>query len=647
MKCKFCGAEIKDGSDFCEACNKNRRSAESVNKTEETNAAKIIDSMPELHNELDRIGEMRERAKRRKKRVVFSMLIILVCAVGAWFGMNFFKDFEKTILPTDGEANKESVTSAVSGDVNDVFLGSNFTSVKVFDGTTAEAAIYSVKAELGITNADVGFVMKNKITVGNDTYYRFDQTFGGIKVYGGEVILAVSQNGTPIALNSRIIDTDGLNLNATLETGGASNAVSEYVNRLSENLRVTSGINVTAAEKTVCNFEGKTYLAYCSNVSGYNEKGEYVAYDAFVDASSGNGIFICGTSSYENEEAVSEDDFPAAENSAPSALSESEQNAEDAISNASTSEAAISMFVVNDKFNWNDKTKIGALDEISKEDIKSGNVSSYVSGTKSAVEKVYDYFADSFGYKGLDGKNGAFKVYLNSNEYLEDKLPPDSALYSDDVLMFIREDLTTGELDLNVATHEYAHGVIYNIAHFDGTGSLSENAAIAEGLADVFGELCEAYYAGGTADWVHGSRNLASPESGFLTELSEKAEIKDIDECYRYATIVSHAAYRMAANGVDNDRLCELMFRSLCLMTKGTDFSGWRSVTEFTAKRMSDEGRMTDEQFSAVIAALDNTKVKGQHLYATQVEEIGKEEAAEQIPDKTEASEKISEKVIE
>lgn len=637
MKCKFCGEELKDGANFCEFCGKEQEAFVGAAGQEEKGTADMIDALPELHDELDRIAEMREKSKHRKRRVLVSVILIVACAAGVWFGMNYLKDQRKPVQPVGGEVSSVPATSGVAGEVKETLLGSGFTQVKILDGATAEDAIHSVKDQLGITDANTSFVMKSKTAVGNDTYYRFSQTCGGLKVYGGEVVLAAAQNGTPIALNGRVVETDGLDLNAALDAGGASNAVSEYVNKLSGDYRITEGANVTVAEKVVCNFEGKTYLAYVSNVSGYNEKGEYVAYDAFVDADAGSGIYVCATSSYENggeEAALPETDsaeVPAADSSVP----------------PSAAESAMTMFTVNDKFNWNDKTKTSALEEIRREDIDAGNMSAYVAGTKASVDRAYAYFKDSFGYAGLNGKNGNFKVYLNSNEYLKDKLPPEKALYSGDVLMFIREDLTSGELDINVAAHEFAHGVMYHIAQFDGTRNFSENAAVAEGLADVFGELCEAHFAGGTADWIHGSRNLAAPESGFVTKLSGAAEMKDIAECYRYSTVVSHAVYQMNANGVDTGALGELCFRSLCLMTKGASFSQWRTVSELAARNMTDTGRLTEEQFAAVCAALDNTGIKGQRLYARQVDEIGGEEELEPPESETAPADDVRDKVIE
>ncbi len=611
MNCKFCGGELEAGQNICQHCGK-----------EQTDTSKIIDAMPELHDELDRIGEMREKRKHRKRRVVLALFLILICAAGVWFGIRYFGG-DYHARPADAEV-KTSADSGTPGEVNGKLLGSGFTNVLILDEATAKDALDSMKTELGISDPKTDFVLKSKISVGANTFYRFGQTWNGLTVSGGEVILASSKNGNPIALNSRWIDTNGLDASAVLDAGAASNAVSEYVNKMAEDYHVTEGASVSAVSKVVCNFEGKTYLAYCANVSGYNEKGEYVAYDAFVDAKSGGGIYISDTAGYENEAAGSEEAHSgeATQDGENAALSP------DSSLPPSAAGAAMSMFMVNDKFNWNDKTKASAADEINKADLASGAVSAYVSGTKLVVDKAYAYFADSFGYKGLDGNNGSFRVYLNANEYLKDRLPPEKALAGPDMLMFIQEDLTSGGPNANVAAHEYAHGVMFNIAQFDGTRAKSENAAVAEGLADVFGELAEAHFAAGDADWVHSDRNLAVPASGYFTKLSLPAEINSLADCYHYSTVVSHAVYEMYANRVDADALGELCFQSLCFMTNGSGFSQWRTITEYFAKAMADAGRLSQEQFAAVTAALDSTGIKGERLYARQVSAIGADEGA-------------------
>ena len=88
MKCKFCGEKLKDGANFCEFCGKEQEAFVGAVEPEEKGTADMIDALPELHDELDRIAEMREKSKHRKRRVLVSVILIVACAAGVWFGMN-------------------------------------------------------------------------------------------------------------------------------------------------------------------------------------------------------------------------------------------------------------------------------------------------------------------------------------------------------------------------------------------------------------------------------------------------------------------------------------------------------------------------------------------------------------------------------
>ena len=226
------------------------------------------------------------------------------------------------------------------------------------------------------------------------------------------------------------------------------------------------------------------------------------------------------------------------------------------------------------------------------------------------------YFEDRFSWRGLDGAGSEFKVYINPNEYVEDKLPPDKALYSNGVMMFVEEDMISGVLDINTASHEYAHGVIEYISRPDGTRALTEGSAIAEGIADVFGELVEGYYRDDkTPDWLHGERNMAELQMGYLSSVPEEVSINDLRDCYNNSTIVSHAYYRMWANGVHINKLDELLLRTVALMTSKTDFSEWRSITEYNAYTMMRAGKISSEEFAAIVTALENTQITSKKLY--------------------------------
>ena len=244
-----------------------------------------------------------------------------------------------------------------------------------------------------------------------------------------------------------------------------------------------------------------------------------------------------------------------------------------------------------------------AKDPISIEDITSGNASAYVTSVKASVDSAYNYFKNAFGYKGLSGDGEGFLVYINPNEYVEEDLPTERALYTNGKLMFFREDLTNGDINQNTVMHEYAHGVMHNIVGFRGTMEFSENSAIAEGMADVFSELAEATI-NGVADWVHNERILYEPQNGYLSFVPVQISIATVSDCYNYSTIVSHLAYRIAQSIPDVNTQNELWFKAMCLMTKNTDFSELSSIIGAVASNMYNEYKLTDSQYQQISESL-------------------------------------------
>jgi Zn-dependent metalloprotease len=389
-------------------------------------------------------------------------------------------------------------------------------------------------------------------------------------------------SGNVIGLNGVYIPTDGLSVSYKLDEGSASTAITEYVNSLKD-FAVVDGINITEVKKTIVNSDDKAYVAYCANVSGYNSASEYIAYDVFVDASTGDGICTFVTSSFETETSVTENEI------------------EDSY--------IYKMATASDKFNWNDDTLEISKDPINIKDIEAGNSSAYVASVKNAVDSAYNYFSDAFGYKGLTGNGEGFTVYINPNEYVEEVLPTEKAMYTNQKLMFFREDLTQGDLDYNTAVHEYAHGVMHNIVGFCGTMNFSENAAIAEGLADVFAELAEATI-NGTCDWVHGERVLYEPQNGYFDHLPANVSVLNVSDCYYYSTIVSHLASRIAQAIPYVSLQNELWFKTMCFMTRNTDFNDLNTIINAVATNMHSEYKLTDNQYDEIaecLKLLDNT----------------------------------------
>jgi len=612
MNCEFCGAPLEAGEQLCPACNKTQTAEKMIAEAEvhTPTASELIDNMPALHDELSRIGELRRREAARQaarpRRILLAVVLVLICLLIAAAGIFYFHNLD--VRRQKAAAEAQAAPSAVAGQVREQMILGEDIAISVLDATAAKDAIISVRDQLGVTDVATDFLLKSMHTFGDDIYFRFTQTWNNLSVYGGEVIVSSSKDGKVYGLNAKLIETNGLDGKAALDEGSAGNAISTYVDKLPEEYRLVDGIRMTDIRRVVCNFDGQTHLAYVKNLSGYNEKGEYTAFDALVDADSGNGIFVRPTVSFENDATTSETETPAPQQP-------QEETPISAARLLSAKNAKMKMFAVSDKFNWNDTTMVGALEPLDLAEIEAGNASRYLICAKQMVEKAYAYFADRLGHRGIDGDNGEFSVLINANEYLKDRLPRSRALYHDGMLVFFQEDMTVGTLSPDLATHEYSHGVLSSVTAFDGTKAATENAAVAEGLSDAFGELSELYFTG-TTDWVHAERNIGAPDNGFLAKLPDKTEILDIAGCYYYSTVLSHAVHNMWATGVPEEALSKLLMRSVHLMTSGADFAQWRTATELAAHTMATNGSLTLEQKQAVLAALDQSGIGDTGLFS-------------------------------
>ena len=444
-------------------------------------------------------------------------------------------------------------SSAIESLIEKSIAPVGFTETLVTDAKTAKDLLKETASTFSITDVDSEFELDKELQVGDTKVYRFKQMYQNIPVQSGAMVLMTDIDGNVITINGVYVPTKGLTTEYKINSGSASTSITEYVNHLGQ-YSVVQGINITDIEKSVCNYNGKAYLSYKANVSGYNKNGEYVAYDVFVDGLNGNGICAIPTSSFENESVITQDEV---ENS-----------------------YIYEMATVSDKFNWNDESMPLTEEPINIKDVDAGNSSAYITSIKSSVDNAYNFFDKSFGWKGLLGNGDSFKVYINSNEYVEEVLPTEKALYTNNKLMFFREDLTQGDVDYNTVVHEYAHGVMQNIVGFNGTLMHTENATIAEGLSDVFAEFAEAKILGTAPDWIHSSRNLLNPEDGYYTSCYDTMEITNLS----------------AQN--------EMWFKVMCLMTDYTNFNDFQILLPIVAMDMYEKGNIDDIVYGKVVSGV-------------------------------------------
>ncbi|MFA6946543.1 MAG: M4 family metallopeptidase [Pedobacter sp.] len=227
----------------------------------------------------------------------------------------------------------------------------------------------------------------------------------------------------------------------------------------------------------------------------------------------------------------------------------------------------------------------------------------------SIMNYTHDYFSEKFSRNGANNQGGLGDgtysdignsdgwVYLDPIALADPIFDCPNAFFDGFSINFC-----DGLVDIDVAAHEYGHGVV----HYSITGGLTysyESGAIHEAYADIFGVGVEDYVTG-NGNWLMGEninvtglntpiRSLNDPESvndglgpqpdRFYSDFMYCGDI-DAGGVHHNSTIISHAAYLMAEGGENNtctveaigrNKMEQIFYRALTsYFTTNIDFNG-------------------------------------------------------------------------
>lgn len=560
-----------------------------------------------------------------QKKKVFKIAIVVLCClavivssvIGALYLFN---------------GNDSASADYVVDDYN--CFAEGFTDVLITDEKSAIEAVGSVDSALGIKDAESELEIISVVPIGHDTYYKMQQIYKGIPVYGKTVVLSANHAGMATALTSNFSALNAnLDVNPTITFEEFYVSVKDYLN--------ASSIEVVGFDDSglvLYEMENKEYLlAYDVVVNGVHiivdaKTAEVITivdryYNAVTACEYSNGTFN-GAKISENEYLIGNVD----EN-----LYVFNANYQAGLDGSTGSyithaEKVLPMNSENnyfgdkgDSFESSEYVKaVYLLDKLEKASMYFSKINSQQStGTIAVINNGYDP-TNAFGgfvtAKGVTsypipyGDNNIISIFLGSEmcENLEDHL--------------------------DTIFHEYTHGVSHSHEAF--VGNEKESGALDEAYADIFGELLEATLRGGDPNWIHGDRNIANPYLYNNVLHPYPANLKDLHEAktaktdkgvtfycttsdtvgtdYSHfaSTIISHTAYSMW-NGIDgnenlkinSDLLAELWYRSLLLLQSDADFSQCRNAVELSARVMLKNGDLTSEQYQCVIQAFDKAGI--------------------------------------
>jgi bacillolysin len=415
---------------------------------------------------------------------------------------------------------------------------------------TARKFLREFAPDWGIKNPDADLKLLQEIKDGTGhSHLSYNQTFQGVPVFGGQIIVHLKDKQTVMAVNGETNIPDQLDTQPKLNQDGA----------------------VAQAKKIWAKKEkGDPQLVGTPRLYVYNQK------------------FLAARQKDDQNYLVWQVDLLA-----PKPYQHKKYFVNAANGSLVDQRDAVKKAISRRVFNcnaWQDYSACVLEDTLHGMD--NGRIEGGTARGITDIDNLYDYTGSIFNYYSTKyGRNGAnnhgglgdsiINPYSKTDSYgLMDNDPyrgeycPDNAFFEDAVESGGASiNFCSGSATEDVVGHEYTHGVSY-YSILDGYGDpygldyWYESGAIEEGDADIFGEAIENYISG-SSDWLM-AEGLAS---GPFRSMSDPANLNndglgpyppqynsanfycdfwDNGGVHHNSTVISHAAYLMAMGGSYN-----------------------------------------------------------------------------------------------
>ncbi len=178
-------------------------------------------------------------------------------------------------------------------------------------------------------------------------------------------------------------------------------------------------------------------------------------------------------------------------------------------------------------------------------------------------------------------------------------------------------------LPYQIIGHEYTHAV--EKAHSNTTAG-RETSAICEAYSDIMGELIEEYYTG-SCDWDDHTglaRCIKNPSSRYDSSFGDELAYpevyngdgyytgrKDDYGAHHNSTVISHTIYNLHNSGViDSNTLANLLFNTLQYISRTCDFAEYRVALYCAAKHMG----LSDNVLSEINTVFDAAQIPNETI---------------------------------
>lgn len=521
--------------------------------------------------------------KKKRKKTVIAVIAVVCCISIITVG----------VLGVLRFSNKDTVSNTNS---DYVFFSEGFTDVKITEEKSAIEAVASVSNVLGITNAKEELRVDSVNTIGGDSFYRMQQYYNDIPVYGKSITVAADQDGNATALTSNYIEIlDDFTATPKISLEKAIKSASKYLN-IENAVQCDVYENALVLYKTESN---DIVLSYKLTVNNFGI--------IIVDAISAEVLHY---NSFMN-------DFSAEVQSHDGKVKSIGWQNDDGSYHLYNEDHKIEVFnvkgintVIDEEGRVYGDFKEYGIDTMYSKNNKFDKDAIILLNDTINIMKYYD----SLGFDGFD------QIHIAINDSFDNGENARGGGGNNEDIDFAFM-LFGSEFDVDnkiITAHEFTHSVTSLIVDWD--DSSIENEALNESLSDVFGVLCSNINA---PDWSmqgiknQATRNLENPSA--TNKYTHMSDVKESDNynCYTLSTIISHSAYLMwnGIDGSDNRKidgalLSELWYRAMLLLQSDADFSQCRNAVELSARIMLKNEQLIEEQYKTVKAAFDEVEIK-------------------------------------
>lgn len=465
-----------------------------------------------------------------------------------------------------GELLISGYRNGVFGDTNEnntayISLSEGFTNltVKGKEGALHVASRFS--KDLGLSNADAELKVDAVHTLGDMKYYRLQQYYENLPVFGRTVVIGADESGNSVSLNANTLSvSDKVSTEPKTSKEAAATVAEAAVAKASGSASVTTE---ALTEDSLCIYtftkNGKDKLAYevhCTTPEG--------SYKVFVDAERGTVLDLYVTTF--GEHAICFDvegkQLTASYNEKMQkyVLGDESQNVYVfSLEGKNYYEGATGSYVTSD-----DNIFGNSPEELERE---------YNKATKlfRNLTRIRRYYRTNYGAAGDKYLIG---MYNDSYDNGNNSFATDDILWEGDLLPagsmvgVISIGIRQSPDALDLLAHEYMHRVEQSSV---GLLYRGESGSIMEAYSDVLGELVESGLTGNAPDWTHnGVRDLVHPAvHGYPEKYNGQYYVTDSSAdngaVHKNSTVLSHAAYLMW-NGIDGTPAKKLDGHTLAML---------------------------------------------------------------------------------